>query len=160
MSRSVYIALGSNLENPVSQLNAALDNLSSLPASQLKQISSLYRSTAVGGPDNQPDYINAACLIKTNLESLDLLKALQSIEKNAGRVRDIRWGPRTLDLDIIWVEGETSSDPVLTLPHPRAHERAFVIQPLLELGATFFLENQSLEHWNRLTGQQSIAKIA
>jgi 2-amino-4-hydroxy-6-hydroxymethyldihydropteridine diphosphokinase len=160
MTRSVYIALGSNLENPVSQLNAALESISSLPASQLKQSSSLYRSTAIGGPDNQPDYINAACLLETSLASLDLLKALQNIERSAGRVRDIRWGPRTLDLDIIWVEGETSSDPVLTLPHPRAHERAFVIQPLMEIGATFSLESKSLAHWNRLTAQQSIAKIA
>lgn len=160
MTRSVYIALGSNLDNPVSQLYAALENISSLPNSQLKQSSSLYRSTAIGGPDNQPDFINAACLLETDLASLDLLKALQHIEKNAGRVRDIRWGPRTLDLDIIWVEGETSSDPVLTLPHPRAHERAFVIQPLVELDASFSLEDQSLDHWNRLTTQQSIAKIA
>jgi 2-amino-4-hydroxy-6-hydroxymethyldihydropteridine diphosphokinase len=158
-SRLIYIALGSNLQGPVSQLTLALQALEELPKSRLLKASSLYQSTAIGGPEDQPDYVNAACVIETSLASLELLTLLQGIEQNASRIRDIRWGPRTLDLDIIWVDGEISENPALTLPHPRAHERAFVIKPLIEIDANFLLQKRSLRHWETVTAHQSIQII-
>jgi 2-amino-4-hydroxy-6-hydroxymethyldihydropteridine diphosphokinase len=154
-----YIALGSNLENPESQLTQALRHIGNITETQLLKASSLYRSAAIGGPKDQPNYINAVCAVQTTLSPIALLRELQAIEQQAGRVRDVRWGPRTLDLDIIWIENESSDNPTLTLPHPRAHERAFVIKPLLELQANFSLNNQPLEHWNRATAHQSIQLI-
>jgi 2-amino-4-hydroxy-6-hydroxymethyldihydropteridine diphosphokinase len=91
-------------------------------------VSPVYETVPVGGPP-QPDYLNAVLLARTTLPPHALLDRLQRVEVAFNRVREVRWGPRTLDIDIIAVEGETSDDPVLTLPHPRAHERAFVLAP-------------------------------
>jgi len=91
-------------------------------------VSPVYETAPVGGPP-QPDYLNAVLLARTTLSSRVLLDRLHEVEAAFERVRDVRWGPRTLDIDIITVEGEVSDDPELTLPHPRAHERAFVLAP-------------------------------
>ena len=91
-------------------------------------VSPVYETVPVGGPP-QPDYLNAVVLARTTLAPRKLLDRLQEVEAAFDRIRDVRWGPRTLDVDIISVEGERSDDPVLTLPHPRAHERAFVLAP-------------------------------
>ena len=91
-------------------------------------VSPVYETAPVGGPP-QPDYLNAVLLARTTLPSRVLLDRLHEVEAASERVRDVRWGPRTLDIDIIAVEGEVSDDPELTLPHPRAHERAFVLAP-------------------------------
>ena len=91
-------------------------------------VSPVYETVPVGGPP-QPDYLNAVLLARTTLPSRTLLDRLHEVEAAFSRVREVRWGPRTLDIDIISVTGETSSDPELTLPHPRAHERAFVLAP-------------------------------
>ncbi|MBU2863607.1 2-amino-4-hydroxy-6-hydroxymethyldihydropteridine diphosphokinase [Reinekea forsetii] len=159
MARIAYIALGSNLESPVQQLHWAFSQISQLPNTSLETQSSMYQSAAIGGPEDQPDYINAACKITTDLNSYTLLKHLQAIEHAAGRVRDVRWGPRTLDLDIIWIEHECSDDPILTLPHPRAHQRAFVVLPLLEIGADISLAGHDLAHWQVETSDQIIEII-
>jgi 2-amino-4-hydroxy-6-hydroxymethyldihydropteridine diphosphokinase len=95
-------------------------------------VSPVYETAPVGGPD-QPDYLNAVLLIETGLAPRDLLAATQRIEADFGRVRAERFGPRTLDIDIISFDGDVSDDPVLTLPHPRAHERAFVLAPWHDL---------------------------
>lgn len=154
--KQVYVALGSNLGVPESQLTHAVLALKKLPLSQNLQLSRWYKSAAIGGPIDQPDYLNAACSFETQLAPLQLLKALQNIEHMAGRTREIRWGPRTLDLDIIWVQDVTSDTSMLTLPHPRAHERAFVLKPLQDLNAHIQLQQKPLEHWLKQTADQRI----
>jgi 2-amino-4-hydroxy-6-hydroxymethyldihydropteridine diphosphokinase len=155
----VYVALGSNLGVSQDHIQTAIEKMRALDGTSSLSISPWYRTAPIGGPDDQPDYINAACKFKTTLRPLLLLDALQDIEQEAGRVREIRWGPRTLDLDIIWFEDETSETEILTLPHPRAHERTFVLQPLLDLNASFLLNNQTLQHWRNLASDQSIAPL-
>lgn len=128
-----YIGLGSNLADPVQQILTALDELCSIPQSQPVARSALYRSAPMG-PRDQPDYINAVAAIDTRLNAKHLLDYLQDIEQRHGRVRDgERWGARTLDLDILMYGSEISSDPDLTLPHPGAHERVFVLAPLFSI---------------------------
>lgn len=125
-----YIGLGSNLADPVRQVARALKELESIPQSQLVARSGLYRSAPLG-PSNQPDYINAVAAIDTQLDAKILLQHLHGIESLHGRVRNgERWGPRTLDLDLLLYGNEISSDAELTLPHPGAHERVFVLAPL------------------------------
>ncbi|QOJ24837.1 MAG: 2-amino-4-hydroxy-6-hydroxymethyldihydropteridine diphosphokinase [Gammaproteobacteria bacterium] len=127
-----FIALGSNLENPVSQVQQAFDELKQLPGTQLIRRSSLYRSAPVGKLD-QPDFVNAVALIETHLAPHDLLKALLAIEQRHGRVRESLNAPRTLDLDILLYDTLHFQDADLTLPHPRMTQRAFVLMPLLEI---------------------------
>lgn len=127
MTRAV-IALGANLGDPVAALVDAVAALRATPGIQVVAVSGLWRTRAVGGP-LQPDYCNAVVLVDTELPPLAVLAACQQLEADAGRERLVRWGPRTLDLDVIDIEGVTSTDPTLTLPHPRAHERAFVLAP-------------------------------
>lgn len=105
-----------------------MDAIAGLPEVRVTAVSPVYETVPVGGPP-QPDYLNAVVLVATSLPSRALLGRLHEIEAAFDRVRLVRWGPRTLDIDIITVEGERSDDPVLTLPHPRAHERAFVLAP-------------------------------
>ncbi len=125
-----YIGLGSNLADPVRQVMNALDELRAIPQSQLAVHSSLYRSPPLG-PCDQPDYINAVAALDTLLEAKTLLHYLHDIEAAHGRIRvGERWGPRTLDLDLLLYGDEISSNAELTLPHPGAHQRAFVLAPL------------------------------
>jgi 2-amino-4-hydroxy-6-hydroxymethyldihydropteridine diphosphokinase len=105
-----------------------VDAIAGLAEVRVTAVSPVYETVPVGGPA-QPDYLNAVALVHTGLPSLELLDQLHEIEAAFDRVRLVRWGPRTLDIDIITVAGERSDDPVLTLPHPRAHERAFVLAP-------------------------------
>ena len=127
-----YIALGSNLENPLQQLRDAIAALAGLPASQLAAVSRAYTSAAVG-PGEQPDYLNAAARLDTELAPLQLLDALQDIERRQGRTRGERWSARTLDLDLLLYGDTTLSTERLTLPHPRMSERNFVLYPLLDV---------------------------
>ncbi|TCS41638.1 2-amino-4-hydroxy-6-hydroxymethyldihydropteridine diphosphokinase [Reinekea marinisedimentorum] len=140
----VYVALGSNLGVPSDYIQQAITRLAGLPATELQQVSPWYKTAPVGGPKDQPDYINAACLLLTELTPEALLTHLQAIETDNGRVREVRWGARTLDLDIIWYEGFSSNEEKLSVPHPRAHLRAFVLQPLIDLNADFKLQGSSL----------------
>ncbi|HEX8874732.1 MAG TPA: 2-amino-4-hydroxy-6-hydroxymethyldihydropteridine diphosphokinase [Nitrosospira sp.] len=127
-----FIALGSNLDDPVSHVRRALDELSWLPSSRLLMHSSLYRSAPMGRLD-QPDFINAVAQIETRLAPHDLLDALLEIERCHGRVREYANAPRTLDLDLLMYDELQCEDHRLILPHPRMHQRAFVLQPLLEI---------------------------
>ncbi len=128
-----YIGLGSNLDNPQLQLTTALAGLDGIPDSTLVKYSSFYRSKPVG-PDNQPDFINAVALLNSGLTALQLLGRLQSIENRHGRIRDgQRWGPRTLDLDMLMYGNEIINEPELMVPHPEIRHRNFVLIPLLEL---------------------------
>ncbi|QEY24504.1 2-amino-4-hydroxy-6-hydroxymethyldihydropteridine diphosphokinase [Neisseria animalis] len=130
--RCAVIALGSNLHQPAEQIRRALAALAAHPHIELEKTSSLYLTAPVGY-DNQPDFVNAVCSIRTTLDGAALLAELNRIEAEFGRERSFRNAPRTLDLDIIDYNGEQSSDPHLTLPHPRAHERGFVMIPLAEI---------------------------
>ena len=127
-----YVALGSNLGNPVSTVDAAIDAMAALRGSILKAMSSLYRTAPVG-LKRQPDFINAVVALDTRLPAPDLLEQLFQVEAHFGRVRSVRNAPRTLDLDLILYGDLIQDDPALTLPHPRMHERAFVLAPLDEI---------------------------
>ena len=130
------IALGSNLANPIAQIQAALSQIAQIEHTQILKTSSLYQTVPVGYAD-QPDFINAVCMIETTLSGLDLLQALQQIEQQFGRERHFRNAPRTLDLDIIDYAQQSSDDVLLTLPHPRAHQRSFVMMPLAEIASHY-----------------------
>jgi 2-amino-4-hydroxy-6-hydroxymethyldihydropteridine diphosphokinase len=132
---SAYIALGSNLDDPPRQLRLAVEALETLPESQLLRTSGVYRSSAVG-PGPQPDYFNAVVLLDTGLSPRALLDAMQRIETDQGRQRSLRWGPRTVDLDLLLYGNVRSDDDELTLPHPRMCERDFVLYPLREISDT------------------------
>lgn len=130
-----YVALGSNLDDPINHVRRAFDDLAVVPSTRLLACSSLYR-TAPMGPAGQPDYINAVAEIETGLGALDLLDHLLAIERRHGRVRGAeRWGPRTLDLDLLVYGDRQLHDARLTLPHPGIAERAFVLYPLAEIAA-------------------------
>ncbi len=129
---TAYIALGSNLREPQCQLQAGFDALARLPGTELIARSSLYRSAPVGYLD-QPDFVNAVVALRTSLQPRALLDALLAIEREHGRVRDFPNAPRTLDLDIALYGEQVIHEPGLTIPHPRMHERAFVMAPLAEI---------------------------
>ena len=125
------VALGSNLESPESQVERGFAALAALPRTQLVARSKLYRTAPVGYVD-QPDFVNACAVVETELAPRALLDALLDVEKHQGRVRDIPNGPRTLDLDIVLYGDRVIDEPGLRIPHPRAHERAFVLVPLVD----------------------------
>jgi 2-amino-4-hydroxy-6-hydroxymethyldihydropteridine diphosphokinase len=124
----VVIALGSNLGDRLDYLQSGLDGLFDTPRLVFLAVSPVYETTPVGGPE-QPDYLNAVAIGGTTLPARAVLERCHSLEDAFGRVRGERWGPRTLDLDLIVYGDEVSDSPGLTLPHPRAHERAFVLAP-------------------------------
>ena len=126
------IALGSNLDDPEAHVRRAFDEIASVERTKLLACSRLYRTAPVGYAD-QPDFVNACAVVETSLAPRALLAALLAIEQRHGRVREMRNGPRTLDLDIIVYGDRVIDEPGLVIPHPRAHERAFVMQPLLEV---------------------------
>jgi len=124
-----YVGIGSNLDDPLAHVRQAFRDLDAIPQSRGVARSPLYRSKPLG-PQDQPDYVNAVAALKTALTADDLLRTLQAIEAAHGRIRQQRWGPRTLDLDLLLYGDLVRHDPDLTLPHPRLHERAFVLRPL------------------------------
>lgn len=128
-----YIGLGSNLADPESQLKRAVEALGRIPQSRLAALSRFYRSRPMG-PADQPDYINAVAMLDTRLDALDLLDALQAIELEQGRVRGPqRWGPRTLDLDLLLYGAEIINNERLLVPHPGIADRNFVLYPLADI---------------------------
>lgn len=132
MTVSAFIGLGANLDDPRAHLLRAFDELAQLPQTSLAAKSSLWRSAPVGYAD-QPEFINAVARLETDLEPGALLGELQKIEVAHGRERSFANAPRTLDLDLLLYGDESRAAPSLTLPHPRMHERAFVLEPLLEI---------------------------
>jgi len=163
----VFIGLGSNLggeieaiyKSPRAQLEYALATLSEHPKIKLIKVSSFYQTPAIG-PGDQADYINAAAMIETSLTAHDLLDFLQSIEIKHGRVRKERWGPRTLDLDILLYDNVIENSLHLTIPHPRLHERAFVLIPLADLDPNLVIaNNQNVTQLLAKCSSQGILKI-
>ncbi|MEU2154532.1 2-amino-4-hydroxy-6-hydroxymethyldihydropteridine diphosphokinase [Streptomyces sp. NPDC019396] len=128
--KRAVIALGSNLGNRLETLQGAVDLLEDTPGVRVKTVSPVYETEPWGvDPGSQPSYLNAVVVVKTTLPPSSLLERAHAIEEAFDRVRDERWGPRTIDVDIVSYAEVVSDDPVLTLPHPRAHERAFVLAP-------------------------------
>jgi 2-amino-4-hydroxy-6-hydroxymethyldihydropteridine diphosphokinase len=132
------LALGSNLGERNDTLSEAVADLVDPPEVRLLDVSPVVQTKAVGGPAGQPDFLNMVITVETSLSPLQLLEHCQAVENKHHRVREVRWGPRTLDVDIIVYGDLISGDPVLTLPHPRAASRAFVLYPwsLIEPAAT------------------------
>lgn len=146
MTRSVvaYIGLGANLGDPVAQLKSARQALRRQPGIRELACSRLYRSAPMG-PSDQPDYINAVMAVETTLAPLPLLKVLQAVEAECGRVRSgERWGPRTLDLDLLLYGQQRIRKEELRVPHPGIAEREFVLQPLFEIAPELEIPEQGL----------------
>ncbi|KUN62279.1 2-amino-4-hydroxy-6-hydroxymethyldihydropteridine pyrophosphokinase [Streptomyces canus] len=128
--KRAVLSLGSNLGNRLETLQGAIDALEDTPGVRIKAVSPVYETQPWGvAADSQPSYFNAVVVLKTTLPPSSLLERAHAVEEAFNRVRDERWGPRTLDVDIVAYAEMVSDDPVLTLPHPRAHERAFVLAP-------------------------------
>lgn len=134
-----YVGIGSNLDDPIVHVTQAIAELSALCATGCIAHSSLYHSSPMG-PADQPHYINAVVRLRTELKPLELLDELLNIERAHGRIRTAeRWGPRTLDLDILLYGDRRINEPRLSVPHPGAHERAFVLYPLVEIDPEIYI---------------------
>jgi 2-amino-4-hydroxy-6-hydroxymethyldihydropteridine diphosphokinase len=127
-----YVGIGSNLLDPAAQVKSALAELARLPRSRLLKASSLYRTSPVGHTE-QPDFVNAVASLETSLQPAELLAELQKIETQHGRQRSFKDAPRSLDLDLLLFDEIIQATADLKLPHPRMHQRAFVLKPLLEI---------------------------
>ncbi|HOY54275.1 MAG TPA: 2-amino-4-hydroxy-6-hydroxymethyldihydropteridine diphosphokinase [Opitutaceae bacterium] len=138
-----FIALGANLGDPVAQLREAAQRLRDTVGLHSVQLSPIYFSAPVGVVD-QPRFANAAVRLETTLTAHELLAVCHSVERAMGRVRTVRWGPRTIDLDLIFFGTLHLSDEALTLPHPRWSERAFVVQPIYDLAPDLIIDGVAL----------------
>ncbi|MBA3764302.1 MAG: 2-amino-4-hydroxy-6-hydroxymethyldihydropteridine diphosphokinase [Actinobacteria bacterium] len=127
-----YLGLGSNLGDRLDSLQRAVDLLGDEAGITLTRCSRVWETDPVGGPP-QPDFLNVVVRAQVDLLPLDLLAACQRVEAALGRVREVRWGPRTVDIDVLLIADRAIDEPELVVPHPRLHERAFVLMPLLEL---------------------------
>ncbi|XXX75295.1 2-amino-4-hydroxy-6-hydroxymethyldihydropteridine diphosphokinase [Sorangium sp. So ce134] len=132
--RRFVIGLGSNLGDRLANIRAAIDALAADPDLDVIGESPRYESPPAGGPA-QSDYVNAAALVVTALPARRILERTLAVERSLGRVRPdpVRWGPRTIDLDLLWIEGEAVAEPDLVVPHPRLCERTFALRPLLDV---------------------------
>ena len=143
--KQAYIALGSNLADPITQIRTAITALKHIPRTEVISVSSLYRTPPIGYHADEiarvPDFINAVAALKTDLSPLELLDALFVIENAAGRERPYRYAPRILDCDLLLYEDVILNTEKLTLPHPRMHERGFVLLPLFEIAPQLTVPN-------------------
>ncbi|HEX7386961.1 MAG TPA: 2-amino-4-hydroxy-6-hydroxymethyldihydropteridine diphosphokinase [Castellaniella sp.] len=152
-----YVGLGANLGNAAATVRAAANELAQAHGIGQLQLSSLYETTPIDS--SGPNYVNAVAQIHTRLEPLALLQTLQAIEAAHGRTRPYHNAPRTLDLDLLWYDGRSLNEPTLVVPHPRMHERAFVLQPLQELAGDLMLAQGSLTALLRHCGDQGIHRL-
>ena len=139
----VYIGLGSNMESPRQHIISAIQALGEIQFTSVISSSSLYKSKPLGS-QNQDDYINAVVKIETDIEVIELLDCLQAIENDHGRVRNERWGSRTLDLDILMFGDDIIQNDRLTIPHPELTKRSFVLVPLQEIDDTCVIPREGL----------------
>jgi 2-amino-4-hydroxy-6-hydroxymethyldihydropteridine diphosphokinase len=130
--RPAYVGIGSNLNHPQARVHEAFGHLEALSSTGRVLRSRLYRTRPMG-PQDQPEFVNAAAGLLTQLTARELLAALLGIEKSMGRNRQERWGPRVIDLDLIWMPGEIIDEPGLTVPHPGVSTRNFVLYPLADI---------------------------
>jgi 2-amino-4-hydroxy-6-hydroxymethyldihydropteridine diphosphokinase len=133
--RPAYVAIGSNLNHPHERVLEAFERLAALPATQSVARSHLYRTRPMG-PQDQPYFVNAAAGLLSQLSARELLAGLLAIERDRGRNRQERWGPRVIDLDLVWMLGEIIDEPGLTVPHPGVSTRNFVLYPLADIAPT------------------------
>ena len=156
---TAYIALGANLGDPASTVRAAFGALANLPESRVVHCSSLYRTAPVGIVD-QPEFVNAVAQLETMLAPEALLDALLDIEHRFGRIRGEKDGPRTLDLDLLLYNDQFIDLPRLTLPHPRLHLRAFVLQPLAEIAPDLVIPGRgNIGAWLPAVANQGIVRL-
>jgi 2-amino-4-hydroxy-6-hydroxymethyldihydropteridine diphosphokinase len=154
-----FVGIGANLGDPVAQVRAGVAALAALPHTRLVAASSLYRTAPVGYAA-QADFVNAACLLETELAPRALLEHLHAIEAGAGRERRFKDAPRTLDLDLLLYGGETIDEPGLALPHPRLHERAFALAPLVELDPDCVIPGRGLARdWLARADAQRVERL-
>jgi 2-amino-4-hydroxy-6-hydroxymethyldihydropteridine diphosphokinase len=133
VTKDVYLALGGNIGDPASTLARCLGILRGIDGVELSAVSRTYQNGPVGGPDNQPDFLNCVCRIKTSLSPEKLLDKCLATEIELGRVRKERWGPRNIDIDILLYGNTSISQPGLSIPHPRLRERLFMLVPLMDV---------------------------
>lgn len=157
MSVEATLGLGGNLGDPVAAFAAALTRLRAHAAVELTAVSSVWR-TAPWGKLDQPEFRNMAVLIETSLSADDLLALCLAIERESGRERRERWGPRTLDIDILTYGGETIERPGLQVPHPRIAERAFVLAPLAEIAPTITIGERSVAALLAAVGSDDVSR--
>jgi 2-amino-4-hydroxy-6-hydroxymethyldihydropteridine diphosphokinase len=139
--RSAYVGIGSNLNDPRARVQEAFEHLEALNSTGWLLRSRLYRTRPMG-PQDQPDFVNAAAGMLTRLTARELLAALLDIERSMGRNRQERWGPRVIDLDLIWMPGEIIDEPGLTVPHPGVSTRNFVLYPLADIAPSLAIPGQ------------------
>jgi 2-amino-4-hydroxy-6-hydroxymethyldihydropteridine diphosphokinase len=135
MPTTAYIALGSNLGDRAAMLRAAIEKLNAVTGTKVVKVSGFLDNPAIGGPADSPTFLNAAAAVETDLEAESFLNLLLSIEQSLGRYRQEKWGPRTIDLDLLLFGDLVIRTQKLTLPHPLMHERDFVLKPLVEIAA-------------------------
>ncbi|MDA8337569.1 MAG: 2-amino-4-hydroxy-6-hydroxymethyldihydropteridine diphosphokinase [Peptococcaceae bacterium] len=160
MGVTAYIGLGTNLGDTRANLRQALESLRAKPGIEVRRVASFYRTEPQGYPD-QDWFLNTVAGVETGLRPLGLLSALQGVEAALGRVRSLRWGPRVIDLDLLLYGEERINSPVLTVPHPRLMERAFVLVPLAELEPDLELAPgvRAAELAARLAGEQAVERV-
>lgn len=154
-THTAWLGLGSNLGNRIANLSQATARLSELQDTVVSRTSRVYATEPVG-PVEQGSFLNAVVEVQTTLDPLSLLRACQHIEQQLGRVRAERWGPRTLDIDILAGMYPNMNTDALTLPHPEAHTRGFVLQPLRELAPELVLDGRSVAQWADIVGTKGV----
>jgi 2-amino-4-hydroxy-6-hydroxymethyldihydropteridine diphosphokinase len=157
---TAFVALGSNLDGPQTKVRQAIAALGKLPQARLVVASSLYRSAPVGRTD-QPDFINAVAQLSTTLAPRALLAALLALEQRFGRTRSVRNAPRTLDLDLLLYDAQCIAEADLAVPHPRMHQRAFVLAPLVEIAPACVIPGVGpAADWLARCADQAIVRLA
>lgn len=158
-ARAAYLSLGANLGNREETLREAVRRLAAADGVKTLAVSSLYETEPWGKKD-QPSFLNIAVSLQTALLPEELLALTQAVETELGRVRHERWGPRTIDVDILHIEGVERNSPTLTLPHPYMTERAFVLVPLAEIAPDLIVKGRTVEEWRKLADDGSVICVA
>ena len=153
-----YLGLGSNLGDKRAHLQAALAALGCISGLEVRRVAGFYR-TAPLGPVMQDWFLNTVAEIATDLTPAALLECCQAVEQSLGRVRHERWGPRTIDIDLLWLENFRAETPGLTVPHPGAHLRSFVLAPWNELAPGLTLHGQTLGYWLERADSLGLAEV-
>lgn len=155
--RRVAFSLGSNVGDRVAYLQQAVRGIETAPGVFAVKVSSVYETDPVGGPE-QADFLNAVVRADSVLTPRELLALAHRCEREAGRARSARWGPRTLDVDVLAIDAVTSDDPELTLPHPHALERAFVLVPWCDVDGDFVVGSRLVREWQAHVGDDGVRK--
>lgn len=158
-ARAAYLSLGANLGNREETLREAVRRLAAADGVKTLAVSSLYETEPWGKKD-QPSFLNIAVSLQMTLSPEELLALTQAVETELGRVRHERWGPRTIDVDILHVEGVERNSPTLTLPHPYMTERAFVLVPLAEITPDLVVKGRTVEEWRKLADDGGVIRVA